>query len=62
LSEASKRKLLEHVVLGVPAYRLRFRSAASLEANERFFLLIRQTMALLEAHRARHASVAPATS
>ena len=53
LSEASKRKLLEHFVLGVPAYRLRFRMKAfrfpaSLEATERFFLLIRQTMALLE--------------
>ncbi|MBV9865564.1 MAG: IS1595 family transposase [Abitibacteriaceae bacterium] len=48
LSEASKRKLLEHFVLGVPAYRLRFRSPASLAATERFFLLIRRTMALLE--------------
>jgi hypothetical protein len=53
LSEANKRKLLKHFVLGVPAYRLRFRlktfgCPVSLEATERFFLLIRQTMALLE--------------
>ena len=48
LSEASKSKLLECFVFGVPAYRLRFRGPASTEATERFFLLIRQTMALLE--------------
>lgn len=48
LSEASKRRLLECFVFGVPAYRLRFRSPASLPATERFFLLIRQTIALLE--------------
>ena len=48
LSEVSKCKLLECFVFGVPAYRLRFRGPASTEATERFFLLIRQTMALLE--------------
>ena len=39
LSEASKCKLLECFVFGVPAYRLRFRGPASTEATERFFLL-----------------------
>jgi transposase len=48
LSESTKRKLLEYFVLGVPAYRLRFRGRASLEATERFFLLIRQVIALVE--------------
>jgi transposase len=48
LSEASKCKLLEFFVFGVPAYRLRFRGPASTEATERFFLLIRQTIAILE--------------
>ena len=48
LSEASKCKLLECFVFGVPAYRLCFRGPASTEATERFFLLIRQTIAILE--------------
>lgn len=48
LSEAGKCRLLECFVFGVPAYRLRFRSPASLEATERFFLLIRKTIAVLE--------------
>lgn len=48
LSEATKRKLLEYFVLGVPAYRLRFRGPASTEATERFFLLIRSVLALSE--------------
>ena len=48
LSEASKCKLLECFVFGVPAYRLRFRGPASTQATERFFLLIRRTIALLE--------------
>ena len=39
---------LECFVFGVPAYRLRFRGPASPQATERFFLLIRQTMAILE--------------
>lgn len=48
LREAAKRKLLECFVLGVPAYRLRFRGPASLAATERFFRLVRQVMALQE--------------
>jgi transposase len=48
LSPASKRRLLEYFVLGVPAYRLRFRSPASPEATSRFFLLIRQVLAAQE--------------
>jgi hypothetical protein len=40
-SEACKCKLLECFVFGVPVYRLRFRGPASLEAIERFFLLVR---------------------
>ena len=51
LSEASQCKLLECFVFGVPAYRLRFRGPASTEATERFFLLIRQTIAILESCR-----------
>lgn len=48
LSEPAKRRLLEFFVLGVPAYRLRFRSPASPEATERFFRLCRRVMALAE--------------
>src|SRR5438045_322138 len=48
LSEATKRRLLEYFVLGVPAYRLRFRSPVSLEATERFFRLCRRVLALAE--------------
>ena len=45
VSEAHKRRLLEYFVLGVPAYRLRIPGPASIdsiEATERFFLLIRR--------------------
>ncbi len=48
LSERTKRKLLDYFVLGVPAYRLRFRGPASRAATERFFHLIRQVMSLAE--------------
>jgi transposase len=48
LSESAKRRLLEFFVLGVPAYRLRFRSPASPEATERFFRLCRRVLALAE--------------
>lgn len=48
LSDATKRRLLEYFVLGVPAYRLRFRSPVSLEATERFFRLCRTVLALAE--------------
>lgn len=48
LSNRIKLKLLEHFVLGVPAYRLRFRSSASRPTMERFFRLSRIVMALSE--------------
>jgi transposase len=51
LSKTSKSKLLECPVFGVPAYRLRFRGPASTEATEQFFLLIRQTIAILESYQ-----------
>jgi transposase len=40
--------MLEFFILGVPAYRLRFRSPASPEATERFFRLCRRVLALAE--------------
>jgi transposase len=43
-----KRKLVEDFVLGVPAYRLRFRRSASLDAIERFFRDIRATLCIVE--------------
>ena len=48
LSEGDKQKLLEFFVLGVPAYRARFRAPASRPTMERFFRQIRQVMALHE--------------
>ena len=48
LGEATKRRLLEYFVLGVPAYRLRFRSPVTLEATERFFRLCRRVLAVAE--------------
>jgi len=48
LSERAKRKLLEYFVLGVPAYRLRFRGPASRKATERFFRLIRHGLSIAE--------------
>jgi transposase len=48
LSERAKLKLLDYFVLGVPAYRLRFRGPASRAATEGFFHLIRQVMSLAE--------------
>jgi transposase len=44
----TKLKLLDYFVLGVPAYRLRFRGPASRAVTERFFQLIRQVMSLAE--------------
>jgi transposase len=46
LSKATKRRL--HFVLSVPAYRLRFRSPASLEATGRFFRWCRSVPTLEE--------------
>jgi len=48
LPDRLKRKLLEDFVLGVPAYRLRFRRSASLDAIERFFQDIRTILSIAE--------------
>src|SRR5947209_9395685 len=48
LSEATKRRLVDYFVLGVPAYRLRFHSLASAPTLERFYRLIRQVLAIAE--------------
>jgi len=47
LSEADKRKLLEYFVLGVPAYRARFRAPCSRPTTERFYRQIRAVMAII---------------
>jgi hypothetical protein len=41
LGERTKQQLLERFVLGVPVYRQRFRTPASLKAAERFYHLAR---------------------
>lgn len=51
LSETDKRSLLEKFVLGVPAYRYRFRGPASLPTMERFFRQIRAVLAYHEGCR-----------
>ena len=48
LGERVKTRLLEYFVLGVPAYRLRFRGPASQGATERFFQRIRAVLSLAE--------------
>ena len=48
LSEATKRRLVDYFVLGVPAYRLRFHSLASSPTVERFYRVIRQVTAIAE--------------
>ena len=48
LPDATKRKLLEHFVLGVPVYRQRFRIHASAPACERFYRLVRACLAVQE--------------
>ena len=48
LSSRTKQKLLECFVLGVPAYRLRFRGPASKNATERFFRTIREVLCIAE--------------
>lgn len=48
LSEKAKRALLEKFVLGVPAYRYRFLSPASLPTVERFFRYLRAVLAHYE--------------
>ena len=51
LSDATKRKLVEMFVLGVPGNRMCFRKIASAEAIERFFRQIRACCALAEGFR-----------
>jgi transposase len=46
--EETKRRLLEYFVLGVPAYRLRFRGPVSRLTTERFFRLIREALSVVE--------------
>jgi transposase len=48
LGERTKHRLLERFVLGVPVYRQRFRSAASLKSTERFYRLARACCAYVE--------------
>lgn len=48
LPEATKKRLLEYFVLGVPVYRLRFRMAVSAPAAERFYRLSRAACAYAE--------------
>jgi transposase len=48
LSETDKKRLLEFFVLGVPAYRARFRAPSSRPTTERFYRQIRAVMALHE--------------
>jgi transposase len=48
LPAATKRRLLELFVLGVPVYRQRFRSPASRPAIERFYRIVRAVLALAE--------------
>lgn len=51
LSAATKRKLVDYFVLGVPGYRARFRGLASPPTIERFFRLIRAVLAFEEQYR-----------
>lgn len=48
LSNRIKKRLLEFFVLGVPAYRLRFRGGADLGTIEKFFFLIRSVLCIIE--------------
>lgn len=48
VTEATKRRLLEFFVLGVPIYRMRFRVGVSTPAVQRFFRLIRAVLAFEE--------------
>lgn len=48
LPDRTKRQLLDYFVLGVPAYRLRFKEIASLDAIEKFFIFARALCALGE--------------
>jgi transposase len=48
LSERAKLKLLDYFVLGVPAYRLRFRGPASRPTAEKFSRVIRHVLSVAE--------------
>lgn len=48
LPERAKLKLLDYFVLGVPAYRLRFRGPGSPTTIEKFFRVIRQVLSIAE--------------
>jgi transposase len=48
IPEKDKRKLLEYFVLGVPVYRLRFRSKVSDETIKKFFRTIRKVLSIVE--------------
>ena len=48
LSAATKHRLLELFVLGVPSYRQRFRSATTAASRERFYRLVRACCAMVE--------------
>jgi transposase len=48
ISAASKRRLLELFVLGVPVYRQRFRSEVSAPTAERFYRIVRACCAMAE--------------
>ncbi len=48
IPERAKRRLLEYFVLGVPAYRLRFRGPVSRPTIERFFRVVREALSIVE--------------
>lgn len=48
LTEATKRRLLDFFVLGVPIYRMRFRIGVYTPAVQKFFRLIRAVLAFEE--------------
>lgn len=48
LSEATKRRLVDYFVLGVPSYRLRFHGLASPPTIERFYRMMRHVLCLAE--------------
>jgi transposase len=48
LSEATKRRLVDYFVLGVPSYRWRFHGLASPPTIERFYRMMRQVLCVAE--------------
>lgn len=48
LSEATRRRLVDYFVLGVPSYRLRFHGLASPPTIERFYRVMRQVLSQAE--------------